>query len=112
MNIKILCYFNSHKQMEIMESCFKHPSVNFPVFLIKDMELIPITWTYQFSRNLAQDSVLIRHICKILNKNSWIIPEGIKTSAVVKKSCISIKRIHSHYKEMEIVKDQLVNKLI
>ena len=38
-------YFNSHKQMKIMKSCFKHPSVNFPVFLIKDMELIPITWT-------------------------------------------------------------------
>ena len=65
-----------------------------------------------FQETVAQGSVLIHHICKILNKNSWIIPEGIKTSAVVKKSCISIKRIHSHYKEMEIVKDQLVDKLI
>ena len=43
--------------------------------------------------------------------NSWIIPEGIKTSAAVKKSCILIQRIQSHYKEMEIIIDQLIDEL-
>ena len=61
-------------------------------------------------KTVTQGNVLLRHICKILNTNSWIIPEGIKA----KKSCISIKRIHSHFKEVEIVKDQhqLIDELI
>ena len=61
---------------------------------------------------ITQGDVLLHHICKILNTNSWIIPEGIKTSAAAKKSGISIKRIHSHYKEMEIVKGYLHYKTI
>ena len=63
---------------------------------------------------VTQGNVVLHHICKILNTNSWIIHEGVKTSAAVKKSCISIERIHSHFKEIEIVKDQhqLINELI
>ena len=61
---------------------------------------------------VTQGDDLLYHICRILNTNSWIIPEGLKTSAAVKKFCISIQRIHSHYKEMEIIKDQLIDELL
>ena len=40
---------------------------------------------------VTQDDVLLYDNCIILNISSWIIPEG--------------KRIHSYYKEMEIIKD-------
>ena len=40
------------------------------------------------------------------------IPEGVKTSAAVKKSCISKERIYSHCKEIDIIKDQLIDELI
>ena len=65
-------------------------------------------------KTVTQGNVLLHNICKILNTNSWIIPEGIKASTAAKKSCISIKRIHSHFKEVEIVKDQhqLIDELI
>ena len=62
--------------------------------------------------SVTQGSVLLYHICKILHTNSWIILKGVKRSAAVEKSCISIKKIHSQYKEMKIIKDQLINKLI
>ena len=47
----------------------------------------------------------------MLNTSSRIIPEGIKTFNFY-KSCFLIERIHNHYKEMEIIKDQLISKLI
>ena len=62
--------------------------------------------------SVTQGSVLLYHICKILRTNSWIILKGVKRSAAVGKSCISIKKTHSRYKEMKIIKDQLINKLI
>ena len=49
---------------------------------------------------VTQGDVLLYHICRISNTNLWIIPEGVKTFAAVKKSCISIEKIHSHYKEI------------
>ena len=61
---------------------------------------------------VTQGDVLLFHICRILNTNSWIIPEDVKASAAVKRSCISIQRIPSYYKEMEIIKDQLIDELI
>ena len=62
---------------------------------------------------ITQGDILLYHICRILNTNAWIIPEGIKTSAAVKKTCISIKRIQSYYKKKkENLKDQLINEII
>ena len=108
-NIKMLCYFTSHKQRRNHGKLLRTSFSQFSSFFIKDMELTTHnTDDANFQETVTQGNVLLHHICKVLNTNSWIIPDGMKTSAVVKKSCISIKRIHSHYKETETVKDRLV----
>ena len=53
-----------------MESYFKYPLVNLPVFFVKDVELSTHDMDdTNLQETLTQDNVLLRHICKILNTN-------------------------------------------
>ena len=59
-----------------MKSCFKDPSVNFQCFHQRYGELTThdMDDTY-VQETITQGDVLLYHICKISNTNSWIIPE-------------------------------------